>query len=59
MKNTWTVGGRSFSSRLILGTGKFSAPEMMRAKLKLLDHELDQFLPSIARRCGLDAHNPP
>src|SRR5215471_19156298 len=28
------IAGRSFSSRLILGTGKFSAPEMMRDALE-------------------------
>jgi hypothetical protein len=35
------------------------APEMMRAKLALLDHELSEFLPSIARRCGLDPRLKP
>jgi thiazole synthase len=29
----WSVAGRQFSSRLILGTGKFSSPEMMRDAL--------------------------
>ncbi len=30
----WKIAGRNFDSRLILGTGKFSAPEMMRAALE-------------------------
>jgi len=29
----WVVAGRSFRSRLILGTGKFASPETMRAAL--------------------------
>jgi len=39
------------------GAALAPAPEMMRAKLKLLDRELDQFLPSVAQRCGLDTHD--
>ena len=31
------------------------APEMMRAKLALLDHELNDYLPAVATRCGLDS----
>jgi len=30
----WKIAGRNFDSRLILGTGKFSAPEAMRAALE-------------------------
>lgn len=29
--------------------------DMMRAKLKLLDREINEFLPSIAKRCGANA----
>ena len=35
-----TIAGRSFSSRLLLGTGKFSSPEMMRDALAASGTEL-------------------
>ena len=34
------LGGRSFSSRLFLGTGKFSAPEVMRESVRASGSEL-------------------
>jgi hypothetical protein len=30
---------------------------MLRAKLALIQHEIDEFLPSVARRCGVDSGN--
>src|SRR3989442_10750016 len=33
VNRSWTIAGHEFHSRLILGTGKFSAPEMMRQAL--------------------------
>jgi len=34
------IAGRQFHSRLILGTGKFSAPEAMRAALEASGAEM-------------------
>ncbi len=30
------------------------APDLIRAKLELVDHELTKYLPELARQCGLD-----
>jgi hypothetical protein len=37
------------------GAGKSLAPavELMRAKLEMLDHELNEYLPALAQRCGI------
>jgi thiazole synthase len=35
-----TIAGRTFQSRLILGTGKFSAPETMRDALAASETEI-------------------
>jgi thiazole synthase len=37
---TWTIAGRTFHSRMLLGTGKFSAPEAMRASLEASGSEI-------------------
>lgn len=34
MKDTLTIGGREFSSRLFVGTGKFSSPDVMLQAIK-------------------------
>jgi hypothetical protein len=39
------------------GAALAPATEMMQAKLKLLDQELSDYLPSVARRCGLEARD--
>jgi thiazole synthase len=36
----WIIAGRSFQSRLILGTGKFSSPESMRSALEASGAEM-------------------
>jgi thiazole synthase len=36
----WIIAGRSFRSRLILGTGKFSSPEAMRSALEASGAEM-------------------
>ena len=30
MKDTWRLGNQTFSSRLLVGTGKFSSPKVMK-----------------------------
>src|SRR5713226_983615 len=40
VKKTLTIAGREFRSRLFLGTGKFSSPEMMRAALEASGAEI-------------------
>jgi hypothetical protein len=37
------------------GAGKSLAPalELMRAKLEMLEHELNEYLPALAQRCGI------
>src|SRR5215510_5717333 len=36
----WVIAGRSFNSRLILGTGKFSSPEGMRDAMEASGAEI-------------------
>jgi thiazole synthase len=37
---TWTIAGRTFRSRMLLGTGKFSSPEAMRSSLEASGSEI-------------------
>src|SRR5262245_46398982 len=34
LNEPWAIAGRNFTSRLVLGTGKFSSPEAMREALE-------------------------
>lgn len=36
----WTIAGRTFRSRMLLGTGKFSSPEAMRSALEASGSEI-------------------
>jgi thiazole synthase len=51
-----TIAGRAFRSRLILGTGKFAAPEMMRAALDASGCEL---VTVALRRADLSGQGDP
>jgi len=37
---SWTIAGRTFQSRMLLGTGKFSSSEMMRSSLEASGSEI-------------------
>lgn len=52
----WTVADRQFSSRLILGTGKFSSPEAMRDALEASGTEI---VTVALRRADLSGQNDP
>ena len=51
-----TIAGRKFSSRLILGTGKFSSPEMMRSALEISGAEM---VTVALRRADLSGRKDP
>jgi thiazole synthase len=51
-----TIAGKTFSSRLILGTGKFSSPEMMRAALEASGAEM---VTVALRRADLSGRKDP
>jgi thiazole synthase len=51
-----TIAGRDFQSRLLLGTGKFSAPEVMRAAL---DSSGTQIVTVALRRADLTGKKDP
>jgi len=51
-----TIADREFSSRLILGTGKFSSPELMRAALEASGAEM---VTVALRRADLSGENDP
>ena len=40
MKDLLTIGDRTFNSRLLVGTGKFSSPEAMRSAIEASDAEI-------------------
>lgn len=40
MSQSWTIAGRLFRSRLLIGTGKFQAPEAMRSALEVSGAEI-------------------
>lgn len=50
------IGGRLFRSRLLLGTGKFSSPETMRAAL---DHSGAELVTVALRRADLSGRKDP
>jgi thiazole synthase len=50
------IGGRAFNSRLIVGTGKFSSPEVMAAAIAASDAEM---VTVAVRRVDLDAPADP
>jgi thiazole synthase len=52
----WTVAGRTFHSRLLLGTGKFSSPEAMRDALAASGAEI---VTVALRRADLSGKNDP
>ena len=52
----FAIAGRTFSSRLILGTGKFSAPEAMRSALQASGTEI---VTVALRRANLNATRDP
>jgi thiazole synthase len=54
--STWTIAGREFRSRLLLGTGKFSSPEMMRQALEASGSEL---VTVALRRADLSGNRDP
>ncbi|MBN2489503.1 MAG: thiazole synthase [Planctomycetes bacterium] len=53
--DTLTIAGRAFGSRLVLGTGKFRSPEVMREALEASGTEL---VTVALRRVDLDAREP-
>jgi thiazole synthase len=54
--NALVIGGRTFRSRLILGTGKFSSPEAMRDAISLSGAEM---VTVALRRADLSGKNDP
>lgn len=55
MNDTLTVAGREFSSRLFVGTGKFTSPEVMRDAIAATGSEL---VTVALRRVDLDSPEP-
>jgi len=51
-----TIAGRSFRSRLLLGTGKFSSPELMR---QALDASGAEIVTVALRRADLSGNRDP
>jgi len=51
-----TIAGRTFRSRLLLGTGKFASPELMRAAI---DASGTEIVTVALRRADLSGHNDP
>ena len=56
MNNPLTIAGRQFRSRLLLGTGKFSSPEIMRDALAASGTEI---VTVALRRADLSGSNDP
>ncbi len=54
--SAWTVAGRTFQSRLFVGTGKFSSPEAMKAALASCGTEL---VTVALRRADLSGQDDP
>lgn len=54
--SAWTVAGRTFQSRLFVGTGKFSSPEAMKAALACCGTEL---VTVALRRADLSGQDDP
>jgi thiazole synthase len=54
--NSLTIAGREFSSRLLVGTGKFSSPELMRDALEASGTEI---VTVALRRADLSGHKDP
>lgn len=52
----WVVAGRTFRSRLLLGTGKFASPELMRAALEASGAEI---VTVALRRADLSGRHDP
>jgi thiazole synthase len=52
----WTIAGRSFTSRLLTGTGKFSSPELMREALAASGSEI---VTVALRRADLSGNKDP
>ncbi len=52
----WTIAGRSFTSRLLLGTGKFASPELMRDALAASGAEI---VTVALRRADLSGRKDP
>jgi thiazole synthase len=55
MSDHLSIAGREFSSRLFLGTGKFSSPEIMR---EALDASGTEMVTVALRRVDLDSREP-
>jgi thiazole synthase len=53
---TLTIAGRKFASRLLIGTGKFSSPELMRQAIEASGTEI---VTVALRRADLSGHNDP
>ena len=51
-----TIAGRKFASRLLIGTGKFASPELMRAAIEASGAEI---ITVALRRADLSGHNDP
>ncbi len=56
MENCLTIAGQSFDSRLLIGTGKFSSPEVMIAAIQASGSEI---ITTALRRSNLSDKNDP
>lgn len=54
--STWTIAGRTFHSRLLVGTGKFASPELMREALAASGTEI---VTVALRRADLSGQGDP
>jgi thiazole synthase len=55
MADSLTIAGRTFRSRLLLGTGKFASPEIMR---RAIDASGTEIVTVALRRVDLDSREP-
>lgn len=55
MSDQLSIGGRAFSSRLFLGTGKFTSPEVMRAAI---EESRTEMVTVALRRVDLESRDP-